>query len=133
MDSSVVTLILGISSGAVGVLSVLSQFIIVVINNRHQERISKREMFVRRQIEAVEKYLASVGKALVTIMLPISENSARYHIHHILRKKTWDDIRREFCSSVQAHRYDEPVAAECYMLLEKISQSLTDYLNSIKR
>lgn len=86
MDSSVVTLILGISSGAVGVLSVLSQFIIVVINNRHQERISKREMFVRRQIEAVENTSPRSEKLSITIMLPISENRAVPY-SSILRKK----------------------------------------------
>lgn len=86
MDSSVVTLILGISSGAVGVLSVLSQFIIVVINNRHQERISKREMFVRRQIEAVENTSPLSEKLSITITLPISENRAVPY-SYILRKK----------------------------------------------
>lgn len=132
MDSSVVTLILGISSGAVGVLSVLSQFIIVVINNRHQERISKREMFVRRQIEAVEKYLASVGKALDHDNVTDFRES-RGTIFLYTPKETWDDIRRLNSLLSTGARYDEPVAAECYVLLEKISQSLTDYLNSIKR
>ena len=112
MDSSVVTLILGISSGVVGVLSVLSQFIIVVINNRHQERISKREMFVRRQIEAVEKYLASVGKALDHDNVTDFRES-RGTIFLYTPKETWDDIRRLNSLLSTGARYDEPVAAEC--------------------
>ena len=131
MDS-LTTNILALSPVLTVIVTAVSQVIITKLNNRHQERISKREMFVRRQIEVIEKYLASVGKALdhdnVTDF-----REARGTIFLYTTKETWDDIRRLNSLLSTRARYDEPVTSECYMLLEKISQSLTDYMKSIKR
>lgn len=131
MDS-LTTNILALSPVLTVIVTAVSQVIITKLNNRHQERISKREMFVRRQIEVIEKYLASVGKALdhdnVTDF-----REARGTIFLYTPKETWDDIRRLNSLLSTRARYDEPVTSECYMLLEKISQSLTDYMKSIKR
>lgn len=131
MDS-LTTNILALSPVLTVIVTAVSQVIITKLNNRHQERISKREMFVRRQIEVIEKYLASVGKALDHDNVTDFRES-RGTIFLYTPKETWDDIRRLNSLLSTSARYDEPVASECYMLLEKISQSLTDYMKSIKR
>ena len=131
MDS-LTTNILALSPVLTVIVTAVSQVIITKLNNRHQERISKREMFVRRQIEVIEKYLASVGKALDHDNFTDFRES-RGTIFLYTPKETWDDIRRLNSLLSTSARYDEPVASECYVLLEKISQSLTDYMKSIKR
>ena len=131
MDS-LTTNILALSPVLTVIVTAVSQVIITKLNNRHQERISKREMFVRRQIEVIEKYLASVGKALDHDNVTDFRES-RGTIFLYTPKETWDDIRRLNSLLSTSARYDEPVASECYVLLEKISQSLTDYMKSIKR
>lgn len=131
MDS-LTTNILALSPVLTVIVTAVSQVIITKLNNRHQERISKREMFVRRQIEVIEKYLASVGKALDHDNVTDFRES-RGIIFLYTPKETWNDIRRLNSLLSTSARYDEPVASECYVLLEKISQSLTDYMKSIKR
>ena len=131
MDS-LTTNILALSPVLTVIVTAVSQVIITKLNNRHQERISKREMFVRRQIEVIEKYLASVGKALDHDNVTDFRES-RGTIFLYTPKETWDDIQRLNSLLSTSARYDEPVASECYVLLEKISQSLTDYMKSIKR
>ena len=46
----------------VSLVAFISPIVTTILNNLHQSKIKKQELFVKRKIEAIENYLSSVGK-----------------------------------------------------------------------
>ncbi|MBS7175892.1 hypothetical protein [Massiliimalia timonensis] len=48
----------------VSLIAFISPIATTILNNRHQAKMKKEEMFIKRKLEVIENYLSNVGKTL---------------------------------------------------------------------
>lgn len=131
MDSSLLTAISVISGCITALISATVPALISRSNNKLQERMLKREMYIKRQIDVIEKYLSSVGKVLDHgSTTDFQETQGVIFLY--VPKEYWEKIEK-----LNNHLNNNAALVKqgkttCYNLLAELSQSLTEYMQSIK-
>lgn len=112
------------------IAAILAPVFTAIINNIHQSRMAKRELYIKRGIEVIEKYISSAGARTWT---EFEKSSCLIFLH--VPKKYWkniEELNKILLSRDQdednSHIYEESAA-----LLEIVSQDLSEYTKKIRK
>lgn len=78
----------------VSLVAFISPIVTTILNNLHQSKIKKQELFVKRKIEAIENYLSSVGKFIGNSNWDTLEDFGVYagEVYLYTPSEFWDSI-----------------------------------------
>jgi hypothetical protein len=112
------------------IAAILAPVITALINNIHLSRMAKREIYIKRSIEVIEKYVANVGAESWS---EFQEYSCLIFLH--VPKKYWKDIEElnRLLLSRDISGGNEHIYAKSSELLAKVSQALSEYTEEIRK
>ncbi len=112
------------------IAAILAPVITALINNIHQSRMAKREIYIKRSIEVIEKYISNAGNRSWS---EFQEYSCLIFLH--VPKEYWKNIEElnKKLLSRDINGDNSQIYKESVELLTKVSKDLSGYTEKIRK